>query len=347
MTSWSADALATSNPNIDNLIAGYGVNHQSNPTDKFNVFAPPSYPLIPATGIAQGYFLKHPILPSASQDSKSLLSTIFTTQSDDATEKVLNAILIFNPSIPVITAPVMALTSKCPTNDGNSLNSTDPACVQAKMNLAYANIDAANLLGPLTFQTSAQAQAAKNFITALTESANPLPLYNFPAEAKSSNKDLQVLLNEKKEYLTSVRAFAAAQAFAINNLSQAYAERKPIDMIYLKDHPEQIQAIMELQKSAPEVFKNGLPSPLQLENYMATRRITDPRWYASLVNDTPASLQRQQIMLMAENLAEAHKTRLAIERLNATMSVMILQFSSQNRTVLKNANSSTDKPPTQ
>jgi hypothetical protein len=80
---------------------------------------------------------------------------------------------------------------------------------------------------------------------------------------------------------------------------------------------------------------SGPISLLKLENFMATRRILDKNWYKNdLIHENPATLQRQQVELLAENLAESYQTRMTLERLLATMSVLVLELNNQGRSQL-------------
>jgi hypothetical protein len=70
---------------------------------------------------------------------------------------------------------------------------------------------------------------------------------------------------------------------------------------------------------------------------MATRRILDKNWYKDdLIRENPATLQRQQVELLAENLAESYQTRMTLERLLATMSVLVLELNGNQRAQLQN-----------
>ena len=95
-----------------------------------------------------------------------------------------------------------------------------------------------------------------------------------------------------------------------------YAERQPTN-VSQSSNPQLYQALNAI----------GMPnaSQLQVENYMATRRITNQGWVASLSNDGPAALMRQMVILLAENLSESYTNHMAIERLNATMTALELQ----------------------
>lgn len=140
--------------------------------------------------------------------------------------------------------------------------------------------------------------------------------------------NLSVKLNEKpiKEYLANLRSYLATQSIAVSNLYQLYAERQPLN----PNDPVVKSTIGQL----PNEIK-GPYSILKLENYMATRRILNKNWYKNdLIQENPTTLQRQQVELLAENLSESYHTRMTLERLLATMSVLVLELNNQGRTKL-------------
>jgi hypothetical protein len=141
-----------------------------------------------------------------------------------------------------------------------------------------------------------------------------------------------------QEYLALLRAYLATQTVALSNLYQLYAERQAID-------PDTVDPAL---RSALHAVASQTPGPLsrlKLENFMATRRILDKNWYKNdLLNENPATLQRQQIELLAENLAESYQTRMTLERLLATMSVLVLELNGQARTQLEHQVESINNP---
>ncbi len=79
-------------------------------------------------------------------------------------------------------------------------------------------------------------------------------------------------------------------------------------------------------------------SPLELDEYMATRRlnVNDPKgWLGQLANATPAQMSKEQLMIMAEMRYEQYMTRRAIEQMNMLMAVQQLQMTGQNAVALK------------
>jgi hypothetical protein len=196
------------------------------------------------------------------------------------------------------------------------------------------SIDINSLLQPISYNET-EAAEANNVINALGASLTPLNTINFNqllanlTGDKASNLKAKLQEKQIQEYLALLRAYLATQTVALSNLYQLYAERQAID-------PDTADPAL---RSALHAVASQTPGPLsrlKLENFMATRRILDKNWYKNdLLNENPATLQRQQIELLAENLAESYQTRMTLERLLATMSVLVLELNGQARTQLE------------
>lgn len=205
------------------------------------------------------------------------------------------------------------------------------------------SVDINSLLQPMTYNDLEKTQA-KNVIVALSGTLVPLNTINFNQLVAnlSGNKDknLQAKLNEKQiqEYLAALRSYIATQTMALGNLYQLYAERQAIDS---KTSSPELQTALKAVSSQTK----GAISALQLENFMTTRRIIDKNWYKGLIEDNPATLQREQAELLAEILAESHQARMTSERLLATMSVLVLELNQQLRTQLQNQIQNISNPP--
>jgi hypothetical protein len=196
------------------------------------------------------------------------------------------------------------------------------------------SIDINSLLQPISYSET-EAAEANNVINALGGSLAPLSTINFNQLLANlsgdKNTNLKAKLQEKQvqEYLALLRTYLATQTVALSNLYQLYAERQAIDPN--KADPALRSALHAVASQTP-----GPLSRLKLENFMATRRILDENWYKNdLIKENPATLQRQQIELLAENLAESYQTRMTLERLLATMSVLVLELNGQARTQLE------------
>lgn len=205
------------------------------------------------------------------------------------------------------------------------------------------SIDINSLLQPISYNET-EAAEANNVINALGASLTPLNTINFNqllanlTGDKASNLKAKLQEKQIQEYLALLRAYLATQTVALSNLYQLYAERQAID-------PDTVDPAL---RSALHAVASQTPGPLsrlKLENFMATRRILDKNWYKNdLLNENPATLQRQQIELLAENLAESYQTRMTLERLLATMSVLVLELNGQARTQLEHQVESINNP---
>ena len=205
------------------------------------------------------------------------------------------------------------------------------------------SIDINSLLQPISYNET-EASEANNVINALGGSLAPLNTINFNQLLANLTGDkatnLKAKLQEKQiqEYLALLRAYLATQTVALSNLYQLYAERQAID-------PDTADPALRSALRAVASQTQGPLSRLKLENFMATRRILDKNWYKNdLLNENPATLQRQQVELLAENLAESYQTRMTLERLLATMSVLVLELNGQARTQLEHQVQSINNP---
>ncbi|MGC1854739.1 MAG: hypothetical protein WA659_05130 [Candidatus Aquirickettsiella sp.] len=195
------------------------------------------------------------------------------------------------------------------------------------------SIDIESLLQPITYSDT-EAAEAKNVINALSNSLAPINPINFNQLISNLSGDratnIKAKLQEKQiqEYLAALRNYLATQTMALSNLYQLYAERQAIN-------PN--KADSAVRPALQALASSGPVSLLKLENFMTTRRILDKNWYKNdLINENPATLQRQQVELLAENLAESYQTRMTLERLLATMSVLVLEINnSQGRIALE------------
>ncbi|MES2998774.1 MAG: hypothetical protein V4700_05595 [Pseudomonadota bacterium] len=205
------------------------------------------------------------------------------------------------------------------------------------------SVDINSLLEPIVYNDVEKAQA-NNVIDSLSNALNPLDTINFNklVASLSGNKknNIKAKLNEKQTqaYLAALRSYAATQTVALSNLYQLYNERQAID-------PNTLPSDLKKAVNAVASQTKGPVSTLQLENFMTTRRILDKDWNLNLTKENPATLQREQVQLMAENLAETYQTRMTLERLLATMSVLVLEFNQQIRIPLQIQIQNISNPP--
>lgn len=296
-----ADSNFVGGSDVQNLVAGFG----SKAIELMNK-APIGDPVTIPTDTAQATYLLSPYSPLVGPLTQQLLSQLANTGKNTDNDKYSFTWI--------------------PNSKPNPKLDKEP----------LKSIDINSLLQPLTYSGDIEKTQAKNVIDALSGSLTPLNAINFNQLVANlsgdKNTNIKAKLNEKQiqEYLSALRSYTATQAVALSNLYQLYSERQAIDPNTL---PPELKTAL---KAVASQTTRGPLSTLQLENFMTTRRIIDKSWYKSLINENPATLQREQTQLMAENLAESYQTRMTLERLLATMSVLVLEFNAQIRTQLQN-----------
>lgn len=235
-----------------------------------------------------------------------------------------------------------------PASSANYLYTFDPGagalCPNPKINLPSCKLPATNSLKNANFNTfygtlvydDAQKTAATNFVKAATLQGLPIKqadiskmLQGDSPEGQGADFTTFYNTNETlKKYLAAIRQYTTIQTTAISNLMREYNERLPLssgnqDQDKNSDLGRVVKALNEKNPNFPSDLKKVSRS--YLENYLATRRVNDPNWYNDLASNYPAQLQRQMVILQAENLAETYRLRKAIDRLTATMSVAMMQ----------------------
>lgn len=272
--------------------------------------------------------------------SKKLMNTAPT---DDALTIAINttqaAYLLSSgySSVGTLTQQLLSQSANLSDNNNNILsflwNPNTKINPELKKN-PLQSIDINSLLQPLSYNDT-EADEAKNVINALSGSLMPINLINFDqlisnlSGSKENNLNATLQKKETQAYLATLRSYLATQTVALNNLYQLFTERQKIDS-------NKLDPALRPAFQAVAAETDGPISLLKLENYMATRRILSKKWHNDLISENPATLQRQQVELLAENLAESYQTRMTLERLLATMSVLVLELNSNERIQLQN-----------
>lgn len=255
---------------------------------------------------------------------------------------IAQATYLLSPNSPLVGPLTQKLLSqlanggKDPSNDIYSFTWLPNSKPDPQLNKEpLKSIDINSLLQPITYSNDLEKNQAKNVIGALSGTLAPLNTINFNQLVANLSGDkannIKAKLSEKQiqEYLSALRSYTATQTMALSNLYQLFAERQAID-------PKKLSPDLKTAFDAVNSQIKGPLSVLQLESFMTTRRIIDQNWHKGLLKENPATLQREQTELLAENLAESYQTRMTLERLLATMSVLVLEFNAQIRTQLQN-----------
>ena len=178
----------------------------------------------------------------------------------------------------------------------------------------------ASLMQPLAYTDGGTAASA--FLNFITQSYNlPSTLINYgafqtklgQASTPADKMSLYLQLLQDTNYINyqlSTRSATATRSIVVNNFQNLAAERTPVT---------------GLGTSA------GLPtpnaSPLEVESYLATRRANSPSWYTQVQTESPANVQRETLVVLAEIEAQNFQAHLDSERLLATLSAQLASAS--------------------
>ncbi len=178
------------------------------------------------------------------------------------------------------------------------------------------NFNMANFAGKVAFETKNEANQAQNFIRLLADMDNTPK--SLPASAFAN------LSPQAQNYLTRLATYTATQSIALNNLTKMYAER-----VQQSGLGDQVGMVKLTSDAPPSNVSVGAPvdtaSPLQVEEYLAARRVKNGAWYAEMEKAAPASVQREMLYVLAEMRYEMFQQRLMFEQMLATISAAQLQ----------------------
>lgn len=184
------------------------------------------------------------------------------------------------------------------------------------------NFEIGSILNKTGIQTgSTDAIYAQNFINAIIDLENTPKNLNFIAFAGLSNPGAN--------YLTALGSFIALQSVPIKNLYDMYAKRiivpnlgKNAGMIrlYPLDENDQGAYGQEITDASPH----------QVDEYMANRRVMNPKWYTDMESAAPSTVQREILYVLAEIRQEMHRQRMDMEKLTANIASLQLQQSQEN-----------------
>ena len=123
-----------------------------------------------------------------------------------------------------------------------------------------------------------------------------------------------------QNYLLTMRNLLAQRTITLSALNQLIGERTPI---------QNLGVAAGMPPTDPE--KNTYPSasPLQVESYRANHRLTDPHWYQSVQNASPATVQRELLIVLAEIEHQNYEAHLDRERLLAAIAGLNIMNSTQ------------------
>jgi hypothetical protein len=286
---------------VDNLVGGYG--RQMTGKGANQLLAPS-----PSIDFAIGYGQTQNKLTNNNSTTRIPLAPETNgSQSPDATGQDLGqtAVMDLLSSSGTKTASYQqALNSSLYPQSVRSLFSSfgGGATIYTDTTDTVKNYDVKSLLGPVGYADQNAAQTAMNYVKFLAQ-----PAFNADIGTLRSYNSSNFL-----PYLMAMRSYAAAQSIGISNFYKSFSDRVRLTGLGK-------QARMSNDNNAPA-------SVLEVEEFAAKKRVTDPEWYKAMETATPATIERETLYVLAEMRLEMYKNRLALERLILTNSAILMQL---------------------
>ncbi len=231
------------------------------------------------------------------------------------------------------------LTTNTPASDTlyldtatNPLAAEDNVGPPTALNDDYFNAD--SLLTPSAYNDP-QEQAAQSYLEYVTQAYSSLingidfdklksKLNNLSPADRAQALQNFVTNPVYQKYQLAVRSLMAAKSIALSNLNLLMAERTPVKDLATN-------AGIPNDPNLPA----GYASPLEVENYIANERVNNPQWFQQIKTASPAAVQREEVLILAEIENELERNHLDNERLLATLSISTLQSTQASQLVLQ------------
>jgi hypothetical protein len=194
-----------------------------------------------------------------------------------------------------------------------------------------------------------QSYAAQSFIGYLSGLGSPpiVPAFSSMKAKGFTETQIKDFRNSSgvQDYLAALRSYVAQQSAGMSQLNYLYAQRVIQKDLGKRLNVHKYGTVDAKGKVTPgEVIADV--SPLQAEEYLATRRVSDPGWYKEMESATsPMVLARETLYILAEIRLELFKTRMENQRLLATLAALQLQ-GVKSQKILIDQQASTIKWPT-
>lgn len=195
-------------------------------------------------------------------------------------------------------------------------------------------MDFSGLLNDTSYTTQ-QEKAAKDFVKYAAQSTQDVTVGINLSKLYGSASALLAVKQSPiyQEYVMTIRSLIANRSITLNTLNQLIAERTPMQGL---GQAAGLQPTTPASGKTPAVYPPA--SPLQVEEYQATYRVEDPTWYANLDKASPATLQREQVVMLAEIEKQNLQAHLDRERILSELTALNLQMSTANtQSVLQQA----------
>ncbi len=169
----------------------------------------------------------------------------------------------------------------------------------------------ASLFAPTVYSTTAQLQAANEYVKYATQNTQNLTTGVDFSQLASNPKALFALKNSPayQEYAYNFRTLLAMRSMEVNALQSLVAERTPMPGL-----------------GAAAGLTTNAASPLQVDQYIANHRVQNPTWYQSIQTASPATVQRKTLVILAEIEHQNYEAQLQREQLIAQLAALNVQL---------------------
>ena len=120
----------------------------------------------------------------------------------------------------------------------------------------------------------------------------------------------------------TIRTLLAIRSISINALNQLINERTPMPGLAAAAG---LDKLTNPTAKETQELKENVASPLQVEDYQANHRFEDPNWYHSIQSDSPATVQRNTLILLTEIEHQNYQAHIDRERLLSAILASNLQ----------------------
>ena len=215
-------------------------------------------------------------------------------------------------------------------------------------------LDFSSLISPVSYSPSEQANADTFIKYAAHSTQNLTSGVNFSTLERHPQVVADLKTNPLyQHYMFTIRSLLAIRSISLYTLNRLIAERIPVaglgkaagllpsNITPLPSYPtpQQIEAYQKTlvnNQSQIAAYQAATPaSPLQVEANQANRRADNPTWYADIRNDSPTTLQRKTLIVLAEIERQNYQAHLDREAILAELAAMNLQLGESSNTQLK------------
>lgn len=290
----------------------------------------------PAAALANTSFTAASVLPyiKTQVDQRSLQKIMQTLSQQNAAQQI--------QAMSVLPASDTAPSTPAPTTHGSVAGlmafmgkSQGNAQAPATWNDNDRRLYAGSILEKNALTSPTDVNNAEESLVFLTDSTTPLSSID-PTQLSSTQLQQMASSPDGQKFIVHVRTLTAYRSLALSNLYSLILERTPVKnlgaLAGLPNHsatnaapaannalPGNATSGTQQQNAGPDA------SPLEVEEYIATRRVDNPQWYTDMANASPPVIARETLFVLAEMEKELFQIKQQNERILATLTVMEVQ----------------------